>query len=349
MFRAGLYARVSTNDQQTLAMQNRAMREYAARRGWTVAMQVREVNSGAARREAREKVLAAARRREIDVVLVWRLDRWGRSVTDLLATLQELEHLGVGFVSLTEALDLTTPAGRAMAGHARRFCRLRAGSPAGTDPSGLGPCPTERQTARAADDRGAPSCRNPKAAPRRHQQVGNRPPASDRAHFSPPHSGSKVMKRPKRDQVREDRIHNEVIVDARPEEQAMGWYYYLEGKISFPFRARCLAANAVSPLRKGEAVEVLRMAVEDVCEHDMLVQIRWQGRKMAVPLSQLGAIDPDESTKEAIDDWHYWVGTRLLPVIYARPPKAHRLPGFDLFSAGLRRTTRSFNEPLQCR
>ena len=115
MFRAGLYARVSTNDQQTLAMQNRAMRDYVARRGWTIAMQVREVNSGAARREAREKLLAAARRREIDVVLVWRLDRWGRSVTDLLATLQELEHLGVGFVSLTEPLDLTTPAGRAMA------------------------------------------------------------------------------------------------------------------------------------------------------------------------------------------------------------------------------------------
>jgi putative DNA-invertase from lambdoid prophage Rac len=116
MFRAGLYARVSTNDQQTLAMQNRAMREYAARRGWMIALQVREVNSGAARREAREKLVEAARRRAIDVVLVWRLDRWGRSVTDLLATLQELEHLGVGFVSLTEALDLTTPAGRAMAG-----------------------------------------------------------------------------------------------------------------------------------------------------------------------------------------------------------------------------------------
>ena len=92
------------------------MREYAARRGWTIALQVREVNSGAARREAREKVLEAARRREIDLVLVWRLDRWGRSVTDLLATLQELEHLGVGFVSLTKALDLTTPARRAMAG-----------------------------------------------------------------------------------------------------------------------------------------------------------------------------------------------------------------------------------------
>src|SRR6478735_9834478 len=94
MFRAGLYARVSTNDQQTLSMQSRAMREYAARRGWTIAMQFREVGSGAAKREAREKLLEAARRREIDVVLVWRLDRWGRSVTDLLATLQELEHLG---------------------------------------------------------------------------------------------------------------------------------------------------------------------------------------------------------------------------------------------------------------
>jgi putative DNA-invertase from lambdoid prophage Rac len=113
--RAGLYARVSTNDQQTLPMQLRALREYAARRSWTVISQVKEVGSGASQRQAREKLIDAARRREIDVVLVWRLDRWGRSVADLLATLQELEHLGVGFVSLTEALDLTTPAGRAMA------------------------------------------------------------------------------------------------------------------------------------------------------------------------------------------------------------------------------------------
>lgn len=114
--RAGLYARVSTHDQQTLPMQSRAMREYAAHRDWQIVLQVKEIASGASHRESREKLLAAARRREIDVVLVWRLDRWGRSVTDLLATLQELEHLGVGFVSLTEALDLTTPAGRAMAG-----------------------------------------------------------------------------------------------------------------------------------------------------------------------------------------------------------------------------------------
>jgi putative DNA-invertase from lambdoid prophage Rac len=115
MFRAGLYARVSSSDQQTIPLQIRALREYAVRRGWTIALQVKEVGSGASQRQLRERLLEAARRREIDVVLVWRLDRWGRSVADLLATLQELQHLGVGFVSLTEALDLTTPAGRAMA------------------------------------------------------------------------------------------------------------------------------------------------------------------------------------------------------------------------------------------
>ena len=114
--RVGLYARVSTNDQQTIPLQIRALREYAGRRGWRIVLQVKEIGSGASRWERREKLLEAARRREIDVVIVWRLDRWGRSVADLVATLQELNHLGVGFVSLTEALDLTTPSGRAMAG-----------------------------------------------------------------------------------------------------------------------------------------------------------------------------------------------------------------------------------------
>ncbi len=116
MFRVGLYARVSTQDQQTLPLQMRAMRDYAAKRGWTIALEVKEVGSGAAQRELREKLLDVARRREIDVVLVWRLDRWGRSLADLVVTLKELAELGVAFVSLTEALDLTTPTGRAMVG-----------------------------------------------------------------------------------------------------------------------------------------------------------------------------------------------------------------------------------------
>src|SRR5215813_1670079 len=114
--RAGLYARVSTHDQQTLPMQVTAMRDYARKRGWQIALEVKDVGSGAALRQKREDLLAAARRREIDLVVVWRLDRWGRSLVDLVATLQELSSLKVGFVSLSEALDLTTPSGRALAG-----------------------------------------------------------------------------------------------------------------------------------------------------------------------------------------------------------------------------------------
>jgi len=116
MLRAGLYARVSTLDQQTLPMQMRALREYALKRGWTVVEEWKEVGSGAVARAMRQRLIDSARRRDIDVILVWRLDRWGRSVADLVSTLQELTALGVGFVSVTEALDLTTPAGRAMAG-----------------------------------------------------------------------------------------------------------------------------------------------------------------------------------------------------------------------------------------
>jgi putative DNA-invertase from lambdoid prophage Rac len=113
---AGLYARVSTHDQQTLPMQLRTMRAYAKQRGWIIGMEVRDIGSGANLRPKREEMLKAARRRKLDVIVVWRLDRWGRSLVDLIGTLQEITTLGVGFVSLTEALDLTTPGGRALAG-----------------------------------------------------------------------------------------------------------------------------------------------------------------------------------------------------------------------------------------
>ena len=168
MVRAVLYARVSTQDQQTLPMQNRAMREYAARRGWTIAMQVKEVGSGAAQRQRREELMEAARRREIDVVVVWRLDRWGRSVTDLLATLQELEHLGVGFVSLTEALDLTTPAGRAIAALLAVFAAFERENPWRARSSRSRSCPPERQAVRPTLNCRT-SCRpDPQTTPRRH-------------------------------------------------------------------------------------------------------------------------------------------------------------------------------------
>jgi hypothetical protein len=116
------------------------------------------------------------------------------------------------------------------------------------------------------------------------------------------------MAKLRKNRIRKERIRNEAVVDAYgPEEQAMGWYYYLEDKLHFPFQAKCIASKVVSPLRKGETIEVRRMAPEEACAGDMLVLIRWQSRNVAVPLSQLAATDADESTIEAIGDWHYWV------------------------------------------
>jgi DNA invertase Pin-like site-specific DNA recombinase len=114
--RVAAYARVSTHDQPTLGMQVDAMAVHARDRGWDLVRRVEDVGSGAKERRGRDDVMKAARRREIDVILVRRLDRWRRSVADLMTTLRDLAERGVGVVSLTEALDLRTPTGRAMAG-----------------------------------------------------------------------------------------------------------------------------------------------------------------------------------------------------------------------------------------
>jgi DNA invertase Pin-like site-specific DNA recombinase len=97
-------------------MQLKAMRDYAKKRGWKIKHEIQEVGSGAKTRPKREELLKEARRRQIDAIIVWRLDRWGRSVSDLIGTIRELTDTGVGFVSLNEAFDLTTPAGKALSG-----------------------------------------------------------------------------------------------------------------------------------------------------------------------------------------------------------------------------------------
>lgn len=94
------------------------------------------------------------------------------------------------------------------------------------------------------------------------------------------------MRKPRKDPVREDRIHEEAIVDAYgPEEKALSWYYYLQGKLSFPFRANCTVSKITSPLKKGEEVEVLRMAPDEACANDMFVLVRWRTRKRRWPNS----------------------------------------------------------------
>jgi hypothetical protein len=110
------------------------------------------------------------------------------------------------------------------------------------------------------------------------------------------------------DEAREHRIHDEIIVDAYdPEEQALGWYDYLEQALDFPFRARCVRERAMSPLQVGEDIEVVGMPPEEDCGHEMFVLIRWQGRQLAVPLSQLEGIAVNEETAAAIANWQYGV------------------------------------------
>ena len=108
--------------------------------------------------------------------------------------------------------------------------------------------------------------------------------------------------------IREARILNEIIVDANSgSEQAMGWYSYLEDQLQFPFRARCVVEREISALRESEEVNVLGMSSDKACEHEIFVRVKWQGRSIAVPLRQLRGLQVDAKTREAIEDWHYWV------------------------------------------
>ena len=111
-----------------------------------------------------------------------------------------------------------------------------------------------------------------------------------------------------KDEAREERIHMEIIVDAYgPEEQVAGWYNYLYDTLQIPFTARCIGRRVISPLEPGDEVEVVGMAPEEECAHEMFVLIRWRPHELAVPLMQLEGIQVDEETQQAIEDWHYWV------------------------------------------
>ena len=100
----------------------------------------------------------------------------------------------------------------------------------------------------------------------------------------------------------------EAVVDAYGEtERAMGWYYYLEGKLEFPFNAKCTVRIASSPLKLGQVVTVIGMASEDDCEFDMLVLVEFADDELAVSLRQLAPSTKHAATKEAIADWSYWL------------------------------------------
>lgn len=114
-----------------------------------------------------------------------------------------------------------------------------------------------------------------------------------------------------RDEDREHRIDMEVVVDAYDaEERRMGWYYYLDNRLNFPFQAKWSTQRQKS-VGSGSIVSVTGMASEDECDRDMLVEILYKEGTLedsfVVPLANLEPLDADDETQEAIADWHYWV------------------------------------------
>jgi DNA invertase Pin-like site-specific DNA recombinase len=114
--RVAFYARVSTFAGQNPEMQLVELREYAARRGWQLTEEYVDhgVSGAKESRPALNRLMADAKQRKFDVVAVWKLDRFGRSVAHVVVALAELEALGITFVSLKDNLDLSTPSGRFM-------------------------------------------------------------------------------------------------------------------------------------------------------------------------------------------------------------------------------------------
>ena len=115
------------------------------------------------------------------------------------------------------------------------------------------------------------------------------------------------------DESRENRIAMEIIVDAYDEEeQAMGWYYYLNDNLNFPFKAKWVRKGRKSSSPEGKEVEVVEMSSEDECSHDMFVEVLYKDATgedtFSARLSDIEPIDADSETLEAIADWHYWVG-----------------------------------------
>jgi len=115
--RIGIYARVSTTDKgQDPEMQLRELREYCERREWKIAGEYVDAGVSGSKdsRPALNRLMADAHSRKFDVVLVWKIDRWGRSLKHLVTSLADLDALGIAFVSLRDNLDLGTPSGRLM-------------------------------------------------------------------------------------------------------------------------------------------------------------------------------------------------------------------------------------------
>jgi DNA invertase Pin-like site-specific DNA recombinase len=108
-----IYTRVSTTEQH-VGMQLRELRQYGKRRGWRIVTEYNDegVSGAKARRPELDRLMTDANRRRFDAVIVWKFDRFARSVSHLLRALETFDSLGIAFVSLSESIDTSTPAGK---------------------------------------------------------------------------------------------------------------------------------------------------------------------------------------------------------------------------------------------
>jgi hypothetical protein len=115
------------------------------------------------------------------------------------------------------------------------------------------------------------------------------------------------MQQHTREEEREARIASAILVDCHGEqEHADAWYTYLADTLAFPFTALCRTKRAISPLLIGYEVDVIGMGPAE-CAHEIFVFMRWERDGLAVPLAQLDVTDVDEATRQAREDWLYWV------------------------------------------
>jgi hypothetical protein len=111
-----------------------------------------------------------------------------------------------------------------------------------------------------------------------------------------------------RDEEREERIKMRVLIDTyTPEEQAYSWHAYLDDVMDFPFEARCSTEREESPLKEGETVQVVGMSSTEPTLSQQYVTVEWLNRDLGIPLEQLDPVDVDDDTKQAIEDWQYWL------------------------------------------
>jgi hypothetical protein len=113
----------------------------------------------------------------------------------------------------------------------------------------------------------------------------------------------------KTDSSREHRIREEILVEAySAQEQALAWHNYLDTRLRFPFLAHCTMERIISPLRRGDEIEVVGLAPDDECYCAMFVTMPWEDRELAVPLAQLEPSPrTNAKTRQVVEDWLFWV------------------------------------------